>query len=395
MPIRLQHRKQPKRHVGLAALSALLLLPVSVLAQEAPAAPPPPAAGDYLPTQPAPGDSVYTEEAIKSLSMDWQDLGFEMHGFVNLEYAALRDDADHPNNTFDIHNVFLSTRAHIGTFAKLFVELEYEHGSTVKLDRAFIDFDVARAFTLRVGRFSSPFSYERVHYAAPVRLMTSRPMLVDIGFHEWVDTGLEAFGRVGAFGYNLAIANGPRGLTEKGIPDQDVVDINENKSVVGRLNFYPTSFLEGGVVGSAGTYDPDDKRWFYLAELDARLRYGRWDIWTEAQYRDGDDEPCNSETDPSCNPAYVGDHANKFGYYVLGSYEIIQDRKYAHYVKALLRFDEIDDLKAGEGKRRITGGFNWSPAAHIVIKSEVQATFSTTNGALGSNGIMLSAVADF
>lgn len=345
-------------------------------------------------TPAAPGDSVYSDELLATLGLDSSELVFDIHGFINLEYSAFRDDPEHPRNTFDIHNVFLSTRAHIDRRINAFVELEYEHGAALKVDRAFVDIALADAVNLRLGRFSAPLSYERVHYAAPVRLMTSRPRMVDIGFHEWVDTGIALFGRRGAVGYNLAVVNGPRGLTEAGVPNQDVVDNNGNKTVIARLSFYPGPELELGVVAAAGTYDPADRRWFYLGEVDARLRHRAWDVWAEAQYRDGDDEPCDPAADAACSVEYAGERAHKLGYYVLVGYTAVQDRPHVHYLKPVVRYDELDDLTLDTSTRRITAGVDWSPRPHVVFKSELQATLATADTE-GSGGLMMSAVADF
>lgn len=383
----------PFRWAGVALLAALLC-PGRAPAQEAiptDAPAPPPA-----PRPPAPGDLVFSEEeATKLLLFESPALSAELHGFVNLEYYAFRNDPAYPGNSFDIHNVFLSTKATVASTVSLFVELEYEHGSDVRLERAFIDFEIARWLTIRAGRFSPPLSYERVHYAAPARLTTSRPFLADLAFHEWTDTGLAAFGRVGGFSYNLGVFNGPRGLTEAGIPSLDVIDNNPNKAVVARLNFSPGPFLETGVAGSAGAYDPEGRRWFYLAEVDARFRSGRWDIWAEADYRAGDDEPCDAAADVGCSPSYAGDHANKFGYYILVGYSVVKEAHYVHYLKPIVRFDEIDDLTAHTGKRRLTAGLNWSPLSHVVVKSELQWTFPVGTSLPQSQGLMLSVAADF
>ncbi len=344
---------------------------------------------------PAPAGSQYTEEAVSGLLLGSSELGVEVHGFVNLEYYAFQNDPGRSKNSFDIHNVYLLTKARVASTVTLVAELEYEHGSTAKLDQAFIEFEIAPPLTLRAGRFSAPLSYERIHYAAPVRAMTSRPASIDIAFHEWVDTGVEAFGRLGRFGYDLAILNGPRGLTEAGIPNTDVLAVGQNKAFLGRLNVYPAPFLEGGLAGAAGTYDPDGRLWFYLAELDARLHRGPLDVWAEVDYRAGDDEPCGA-AQAGCNPSYAGDHANKVGYYLLVGYSLLQGAPHVHYLKPLLRFDEIEDLKAHTGQRRVTAGLNWSPAPHVVLKSELQRSFPLGQpGRESSSGFMMSAVADF
>jgi hypothetical protein len=339
---------------------------------------------------------VYTEEAVKGLLFGGVDLGVEIHGFVNLEYFAFRRDPAHPDNSFDIHNVYLSTKAHPSPAVTLFAELEYEHGSAVKLDRAFLDFEIGRELTLRAGRFSAPLSYERVHYAAPVRLMTSRPFSAEVAFHEWVDTGVEAFGRIGWVGYSLAVLNGPRGLTAAGIPAVDVTSSHGSKTVLARLNAYAAPFLEAGVAGSAGAYDSRGRRWFYLAEVDARIRAGRLDVWAEADYRTGDDEPCSAATQVGCEPTFVGERARKLGAYVVAGYAAVQGAPLAHYLKPVLRFDEIRDLAERSGKRRATAGLDWSPQPHVVLKSELQWTFPFGQpGRPRIVGFMASAVADF
>ncbi len=350
--------------------------------------PPPP------PPPPEPGLGP-PEESPDGLLFGSSDLGAEVHGFVNLELYAFEHRGEDNGPSFDIHNVFLSTRAHIGSSASVFVELEYEHGATLKLDRGFFEYQVAAPFTIRFGRFTVPFSYERMHYAAPVRLMTSRPYAVDVGFHEWTDTGIEAFGSIDWFSYDLCLLNGPRGLTEAGIPNLDVIDNNIGKTVVARLNVAPAPWLTTGVAASMGPYDPADERWIYLAELDVHLQTGPLDILAEVDARTGADEPCSVAADASCDPAWLGGTASKVGYYVTAAYSLIQGVPYVHYLKPVVRYDELDVLPAKGALRRVAAGLNWSPAAHIVLKSEVQWTFPSDRALDGSRGVMASAVADF
>jgi hypothetical protein len=343
----------------------------------------------------APGDAVISEEDAAGLLVGAGELAAEIHGFVNLEYSAFAGDPTAGPATFDIHNVFLSTKARVGSRTSVFIELEYEHGSEVKLDRAFIDFEVAEALTLRAGRFSVPLSYERMHYAAPVRLMTSRPYSVDLAFHEWVDTGLQAYGRLGWLGYNVSLLNGPRGLTEAGVPNLDVIDVNRNKTVVGRLVAQPSAAIEAGLAGAIGSYDPQDKLWFQLVEVDFRGRMGAFEVWAEGIFRNGADEPCDAASDSTCSPTYAGDRARKVGGYVLLAFTAMEQRRNIHYLKPMVRLDAVQDLTSNTGRQRVTAGLNWSPFPHCVLKSELQWSASTELAAPARWGAMASVVADF
>jgi hypothetical protein len=226
--------------VGAASLTASL-----ALAQEGDA-PPPPAAP---PVVDDPGARLFGAA----------DLTIDFHGFVNVEYDARGKELT-PVQTFDVHNFFLASQVRIGADVTLYGELEYEHGAIVRADRVFIDWTLHPALTLRAGRFDAPLSYERTHYFAPVRLLSSRPLQVDIAFHEWSDTGLQAYGRVGLFSYALALVNGPLGLTESGIQLTDVVDNNRDKAFIGRLNATPLAGLELGAAWAQGKYDDAGRR---------------------------------------------------------------------------------------------------------------------------------------
>ncbi|MBI1823284.1 MAG: hypothetical protein HY200_04125 [Nitrospirae bacterium] len=334
------------------------------------------------------------EQFGKGLLFGVPDINVEWHGFISVEYFDNQADAENPIPSFDSHNFYLSARAEIGTELVLFGEVEHEHGATVKIDRAFMDWQIEPYLTFRIGRFYVPFSYERVNYWAPARPMASRPFLVDIPFHEWSDSGIEILGRTGMIGYDFSIVNGPTALTENGIAITDDRDNNRNKAVVGRLNFFPLPLLQAGVAYAQGIYNIAGDKAYQLYEVDARWRPGKFDIWFEYDKRTGDDEGCSANS-PPCDPAFTGDVANKEGYYVLASYNLIEDRKRIHYLKPILRFDTIKSSDAGSGYRRETVGLNWSPFAHFLLRSEYGYTQEIDQPNLANDGYMLSAVIDF
>lgn len=318
----------------------------------------------------------------------------EFHGFLNIEGFGFQRDAEHNVSSFDIHNFYFAAKATINSKIQVFAELEYEHGATIRLDRAFIDWNLHPWITLRVGRFYVPFSYERPRYWAPVRLMTSRPLVADISFHEWADTGIELHGRNKWVGYEFALVNGPQGLTERGIPSLEVRDNNSNKVPIFRLNLYPVKGLETGVAFAKGKYDREGKLDFRMFELDARFRRGRLDVWSEYQKRSGSDEPCSNEK-LGCDPSFSGERARKEGYYALAAYRVLGERKGINYLKPVFRFDRVKTMDTQSEVRRVSTGLNWSPVPHFVFKSEYQWNFEVKGPQLKNNGLMFSAVADF
>jgi hypothetical protein len=319
----------------------------------------------------------------------------QFHGFVNVEYLQLQAEADPPFPTFDLHNLFIGARARVAPGVRLFAEVEYEHGAEVRVDRAFVEWSVLPGLGLRAGRFYAPLSYERTHYYAPVRLMTSRPMTADIAFHEWADTGLSLFGRVGPLGYEVAVVNGPFGLTERGIPVQDVRDNNRDKTLVARLDLQPVSGVELGAAAARGRYDPDRRLGFRALELDVRIRRAPFELWAEALGRDGDDEPCAFAPGNGCSPAWAGARARQRGFYLLLAWTALEERPLVHYLKPLCRVDEVQTPADGTRARRLSLGLDWSPLPHLLLKAEAQWKRERGQGERRDDGFQGSLVADF
>jgi hypothetical protein len=365
--------------VGAASLTAS-----PALAQEGDA-PPPPAAPPVVVDDP--GARLFGAA----------DLSIDFHGFVNVEYDARGKELT-PVPTFDVHNFFLASQVRIGGDVTLYGELEYEHGAIVRADRVFIDWTLHPALTLRAGRFDAPLSYERTHYFAPVRLLSSRPLQVDIAFHEWSDTGLQAYGRVGLFSYALALVNGPLALTESGIQLTDVVDNNRDKAFIGRLNATPLAGLELGAAWAQGRYDDTGTKAFRIFEADLRYRRGPLEVWSEYDQRWGDDEGCAYDpagTTPSCSPRFTGDHARKAGFYVLAAYTVLERAPLVNYLKPVLRYDWVTDQETRGATRRATVGLNWSPRPHFLLRGELQQRWKVGPDGLGGSGVMAAAIADF
>jgi hypothetical protein len=350
-----------------------------------------PALGAPPPGQPTPEDVEAEGERLYGVD----HAAIQVHGFVNVEYGDFQRDSATPIPSFDVHNVYLATRASVAPGVNLFAEVEYEHGASIRTDRMFIDWVGLPWLGARVGRFYAPLSYERLHYYAPVRLLSSRPFTAEIAFHEWSDDGVEAYGRIGWLQYEVALVNGPIGLTEAGIAPTDIRDNNRDKATVVRIAATPVAGLELGAAGARGKYDPDGRLAFRFLELDARLRLGRLDLWAEAIRRQGDDEPCAASPGNGCPAAYTGARAGQQGFYLLAAWSVVEGKALVHYLKPALRLDAYQLTSDRSGARRLTAGLSWSPVPHLVFRGEAQWTREFRQAQLRNDGFLLAAVADF
>ncbi|MBI3609295.1 MAG: hypothetical protein HY204_01165 [Nitrospirae bacterium] len=337
------------------------------------------------------------ETPVKGLLFGEADIFVSLHGFVNAEAFYFQRQAEHDIPSFDLHNFYFSAKAQAGEEITMFAELEYEHGTQdIRLDRGFFDWETSPWATVRIGRFYVPMSYERTHYQAPVRLMTSRPLMVDVAFHEWSDTGLELLGTLTPSGdlirYDLSVVNGPRGLSEDGIPvslGEDNRDNNRNKSIVARVNIKPTTGLTFGTAYGTGKYDDAGKLGFKVIEFDGRYAIGRLDLWGEFMKRTGDDEPGITP------PFLTGTKADQQGFYLLAAYKALEKQPQLYYLMPMIRYDALKENVGSAGTERVTLGLNYSPKKHVVFKSEYQFTHETGQPQKKNNGAMLSAVIDF
>lgn len=350
----------------------------------------------------AAGAEQYRSESppVKGLLFGAPDSFVELHGFVNVEAYGFQRQAARRTSSFDLHNWYLSMRVEPARQFEVFSEVEYEHGTQdIRLDRLFVDWSAFPWAAFRAGRFYVPASYERTHYWAPHRLMTSRPLVTDVAFHEWSDTGLEVYGfpipGSRLLQYDLAVVNGPRGLSEDGVPvrvTQDDRDNNNDKSVVARLNATPLPGWGLGTAWSSGKYDDGGRRRFRIVEFDSRYARDRLDLWAEYMKRTGDDEPAPA----AGNPFITGTQAGLQGWYALASYDLLRGLPNVHSLKGIVRYDAVKKTSSGAGSRRATVGLNWSPRNHVLLRGEYQLV-REAGGApqLKNDGAMFSAVVDF
>ena len=288
----------------------------------------------------------------------------------------------------------------------VFGEVEYEHGGEeIKIDRAFIDWNLHdEHLSLRLGKFYAPFGLELREYQYPVRKMTSRPLMArNLLFNEWTDSGVSAYGHVGAHQvvsvtYDLAVVNGPNsdGILDVGTGENPNLggggdarqnrDNNNSRTVVGRIGVPVTHGPHKAAVGVSGatgrySYSEIEELDFSLMGVDANFRMMGLDVRGEWVTRSVD----------------IASSIDSSSYYLQASYEIDFNQDGLHYIEPVVRYDflEPDEDTEDDERTRITLGLNYSPYPHFKFMAEWQMNDEEFDPDLDDDGFMASITVDF
>lgn len=364
------------------------------------------------------------EEDVYGITFGSSGTFAELHGFVNVRYK----DFENEKSTFDTHQFYLSAIAKIHPRVSVFGEVEYEHvGKDVQpyltttsdgtnltsatlsnpkqkimVDRAFIDWQVMDdgLLTARFGTFNPPIGQELSEYYAPARKFESRPQFVDeVLVHEWVDTGIEFFGKylIGpvALGYDLSLVNGTRDLYHKATPKGALQnnDNNSDRTFIGRLSVSPAVYygglLEAGISTARGNYNDSGTPEMQLKIIDFDIRWVTDTIDLRGEYAKGSSDD---------TPTFKGDSA---GYYVQAAYKFIKNMPSVKYLEGIVRYDSTDisgaASKGYDEQSIITAGVNYSPYSSFLMRAEYQIKDRNmlVGNEVDNNGFMLTAVVDF
>jgi hypothetical protein len=152
-----------------------------------------------------------------------------------------------PNSEFRVDEFRLFVEAPVWHQVYFFTEINLatreEPDVLVHLGECYLDFENVselwsqeRMLNLRIGRMYIPFGEEYLS-----RYAIDNPLITHSLSDMWgVDEGIELYGKVGPVRYTVAVQNG--GIS-------DVNDFDADKSVAGRLEYDPTSWLHLSVSG--------------------------------------------------------------------------------------------------------------------------------------------------
>ena len=366
-------------------------------------------------------------------------------GYMDIQYRsqskASIDNGYTGGNTngFDQQRFVPFIYADVTEHVKFASELEIEHGiredatqgAEIGLEFAHIDYLVNEPFNLRAGILLLPVGKFNLLHDSPLNDLTDRPLVSQFiipstmaetgaGFYGTVYPGrtskvdYEFYVTTGPCGYDkngtprINEQNGTRGSRQRKCPSEDGLDINNGKSVVGRLAFSPMLGVE--VAGSSyygnaatnGNYNP-----LSISALDWTLQRGPFEIIGEAAwaYARDNSRAIRGNTmggNPAAGSLLTGIAKNgglgippqrMSGFYIQSNYHFMPEflskwspKRFGEgsTFTAVLRYDKVntnlDNKSGGYGEmEQLSFGLNYRPIEDVAFKISYQYQPKTFN----------------
>ncbi len=311
--------------------------------------------------------------------------GTTVGGYI--DHELFWNDKD---KTFDQHRFIPFLFSEVSDRIHVAAEIEFEHGGNVggdgeiKLEFATLDIAFHEAVSLRGGVILSPLGRFNLIHDSPLNDLTNRPLMArEIVPTTLSESGMGLFGtfypsEAAVMGYELYVVNGFDEAAATGLRSgrgSQKLDNNEEKSIVGRLNYSPSLGLDLGGSFHVGAYDDSgednlsifavDASW-NRGPLDMRGEYATASIDGARGYQQKDDTD-QQEGDES---PLLGD--SRSGYYAQVAYHFLPGSlsfPNSTFTVAA-RYDHID-LGASD-ETRTTVGLNFRPEEETVIKLDYE-----------------------
>ena len=302
--------------------------------------------------------------------------------------------------TFDQHRYLPFIYSTVADRIFIMAEIEFEHGGLVKgrgetdgeikIEYATLDINFGLGLNYRGGVILSPLSRFNLRHDSPLNDMTNRPLVVrHIMPSTLSEAGMGFFGSffpsatsllgyeiyvVNGFNQNIITGSGTRIRSGRG---SQKTDNNEEKSLVGRVNYSPRLGVDLGASFHRGAYDDDGDESLTIIGLDASFTQGPLDVMGEYGHASIDGVEDDSQ----------------FGYYGQIGY---------HFLRAAVpmfpesvftgtfRYDHID-LDSSTDETRFTFGLNFRPVEDTVLKLDYEKY--DTDG--DSDGVIFSVASYF
>ncbi len=209
--------------------------------------------------------------------------GLIVSGYGSMEYLNPQGGVQ----TFDAHNLNVIVVGKLRGDLFVAAEVEYEHGGEeIALEFAYLAFTRWRYVNIVAGKFIVPFGVFNVNHPAWINKVPGRPF----GLDNVLPTGYEDVGLMLRGGlpagflsrvtYDVWVVNGLAGPDSgdlRGMRD-NVVDVDRDKFVGGRLGFVSRMGLDVGASVHTGKYDPADGLRVTLFGADGRYARGEFEI---------------------------------------------------------------------------------------------------------------------
>ncbi|MEK6755377.1 MAG: hypothetical protein AABZ02_04410 [Bacteroidota bacterium] len=287
---------------------------------------------------------------------------------------------------FEARRFNIFTHSVIAERLRIAAELEFEHGTEeIKLEFAFLDFEIHPAVNFRGGIILSPVGKFNLAHDSPLNNLTERPIVstqiiptalseAGLGFYGSLFPSAESrltyeFYAVNGFhdgvltnGEGTRIAEGRGGLGE---------DNNPLPSFVGRVAYSPMVELEIGASLHTGPYNRykvdqfvvDDRRNLTIAAIDWEYRSTQFDVLGEYAYASIDVPPTLRGLFAEAQQgvyAQVNYHLGK------GLLRFLPRSRFT--VVGRYEFDDFDTELDGDSIQRFSIGLNFRPVEDTVFK---------------------------
>ncbi len=278
--------------------------------------------------------------------------------------------------TFDQHRFLPFIYSTVSDHIFVMAEIEFEHGGLVKgrgdtdgeikIEYATMDLNISQALNFRGGVILSPLGKFNIRHDSPLNDLTNRPLVVrHIIPTTLSESGMGFFGTffpsaTSLIGYEIYAVNGFNGNAAQSIRSgrgSQKTDNNEEKSLVGRINYSPTIGLDLGASFHTGAYDDAGDENLTIFALDADYLRGPLDLRGEFATATVDGVPDD----------------NRFGYYGQIGYHFLPGA-FPQFPNstftATFRYDFVDLDSSDE--TRLTFGLNYRPIEDTVFKLDFE-----------------------
>lgn len=355
-------------------------------------------------------------------------------GYMDIQYRAHRNSVletgyggNGTTNGFDQQRFVPFIYADITENVKFASEIEIEHGIRaandfeISLEFATIDYLVNEPLNLRAGVLLLPLGKFNLLHDSPLNDLTDRPLVNQFVIPTTLsETGAGIYGtfypgRTGKLDYEVYWTTGPCGYNSDGSPriteesgikaarqrkcgSADGLDINNGKTVVGRLAYSPMLGVEVAGSGYYGNSSPSSYNPLSIFAVDWTLQRGPFELIGEAAwaYARGNNRAIPGSTfgyspgslllglDP-LNPAATPPRRLQ-GFYVQGNYHFmppfltkLSPKRFGEgsTFTAVIRYDRVNLNLDNRGENageleQISFGLNYRPIEDAVFKVSYQ-----------------------
>jgi hypothetical protein len=265
------------------------------------------------------GRLVYAKPFVsfpKAIVGGYMDMQYRTHRKPVMEtgdYNAIRNGVG-TTNGFDQQRFVPFIYADITEHVKFASELEIEHGIRaagefeISLEFAHVDYLVKEPFNIRAGVLLIPLGKFNLLHDSPLNDLTDRPLVSQFVIPSTMsETGAGIYGtfypgRTGKLDYELYWSTGPCGYNADGSPrvkeetgtkesrqrkceeGADGLDINNGKTVSGRLAYSPMLGIEVAGSGYFGNASPSSYNPLSIYAIDWTLQRGPFELIGEAAW---------------------------------------------------------------------------------------------------------------